>query len=57
MRIDVTVAVERSDELVSVPRRAGRELLRSGKFEANALERVGQRHGLSFRQRTIATPF
>ena len=44
LAVDVAVVVERSDELVAMPRRSGRKLLRPGKFEANALEYMWQRH-------------
>jgi len=45
LRIDVVVLVERSDELIAMPRRTSRKLLRPGKFEPNALEYMWQRHG------------
>ena len=44
--IDVAVGLERRDELVAVPRRALRKLLRAGEVEPDALEIVRQRrHG------------
>src|SRR5262249_4024761 len=43
--IDMSLAVERRNKLITVARRAGRELLRAGKMEPDALEHVWQGHG------------
>jgi hypothetical protein len=40
--IDMTLRIERRDELISMPRRALRVLLRAGKIEPNALEHMRQ---------------
>ena len=42
LRIDMALGVKRGNELVSVPRRARRKLLRAGEVEPDALEHMRQ---------------
>src|SRR5262249_11177104 len=45
LRVDVSAAIERRHEFVTMLRRAGRKLFRARQVEANAFERVRQCHG------------